>query len=63
MARLKINFDQMAARFPDGTFQRIDLALTEGESRTDFLRDAVERELARREREAKRKASHQDPSP
>ncbi len=42
--------DKMAAGFPFGTFSRIDTARSLGETRTDFIRDAVERELKRRER-------------
>lgn len=44
--------EDMQARFPEGTFERIEAALTEGEDRTDFVREAVERELKRRERRA-----------
>jgi hypothetical protein len=40
----------MTARFPAGTFKRIKTLLNEDEDRTDFVRDAVERELKRRER-------------
>ena len=42
--------DKMAAGFPSGTFGRIDATLSLAETRTDFIRDAVERELKRRER-------------
>ncbi|WP_139163637.1 hypothetical protein [Bosea robiniae] len=42
--------DKMAAGFPSGTFGRIDATLSLTETRTDFIRDAVERELKRRER-------------
>ena len=41
----------MQARFPDGTFERINAVLKDREDRTDFVRDAVERELKRRERQ------------
>lgn len=51
MGRKKTNFEQMPARFPDGTFERIDAVLDPDENRTDFLRLAVEKELKRRERE------------
>ena len=44
--------EDMQARFPEGTFARIEAALEEGEDRTDFVREAVERELKRRERKA-----------
>lgn len=40
----------MAAGFPSGTFGRIDASLALAETRTDFIRYAVERELKRRER-------------
>lgn len=42
--------EDMQARFPVGTFSRIEDVLAEGEDRTDFVRAAVERELKRRER-------------
>ena len=42
--------ENMTARFPKGTFKRIEAVLQENEDRTDFVRAAVERELKRRER-------------
>src|SRR3546814_18988746 len=51
--------DNMQARFPDGTFTRIAEALAESEDRTDFVREAVERELRRRERSKRHVASAQ----
>jgi hypothetical protein len=42
--------EDMVARFPAGTFKRIEATLKEGEDRTDFVREAVARELKRRER-------------
>jgi hypothetical protein len=39
------------ARFAAGTFERIAAVLGETKDRTDFIRDAVERELRRREAE------------
>lgn len=48
MGRKKTNFEQMPARFPDGTFERIDAVLEPDENRTDFLRAAVEDEIKRR---------------
>lgn len=50
MGRKKLWAEDMQARFPEGTFSRIETALKEGEDRTDFVREAVERELRRRER-------------
>jgi len=43
--------EDMQARFSEGTFARIQEVLMNGEDRTDFVRDAVERELRRRERQ------------
>lgn len=42
--------EDMQARFPAGTFDRIQAVLGDGEDRTDFVWEAVERELKRRER-------------
>jgi hypothetical protein len=42
--------ENMTARFPIGTFERMLAALKDGETKTDFIREAVERELKRRER-------------
>lgn len=48
MGRKKRWTEDMQARFPEGTFARIDAALEDGEERTSFVREAVERELKRR---------------
>ena len=50
MGRKKMWAEDMVARFPEGTFDRIDAVRDESEDRTDFVREAVERELKRRER-------------
>lgn len=50
MGRTRINHEQTPARFPEGTLDRIDSVLEEGEKRSDLIREAVERELKRRER-------------
>lgn len=50
MGRKKINDEQMPARFPAGTLERIGGVLAEGEKHSDFIREAVERELKRREK-------------
>lgn len=42
--------EDMQARFPAGTFKRIESVSADGEQRTDFVREAVERELKRREK-------------
>ena len=44
--------DKMVASFPEGMFRRIAAISIEGEDRTDFVRSAVLREVARRERAA-----------
>lgn len=49
VGRPRINGEQTPARFADGTLARIDAVLTGKEKRSDFIREAVERELARRE--------------
>jgi hypothetical protein len=50
MGRKQINHEQTPARFPEGTLDRIDAVLEEGENRSDLIREAVDRELKRRER-------------
>lgn len=52
MGRKKMWAEDMQARFPAGTFDRIDAVLAEHEERTAFVREAVERELKRRERKS-----------
>lgn len=54
MGRTQINEEQIPARFPKGTRERIDAVLEEKEPVAEFLRVAVERELTRREKAAKR---------
>lgn len=48
VGRPKINDEQTPARFPAGTLARIDAACADREKRSDFIREAVERELKRR---------------
>ena len=52
VGRPKLWPDKIVAPLPKGTKARITAALHVGEDKTDFLRDAVERELKRRERAA-----------
>ena len=52
MSRPQINFEQIPARFPEGTKERMRAVLAEGEKLADVIREAVERELKRRERKA-----------
>lgn len=54
MGRPRINEEQTPARFPEGTLSRIDELLGPREKRADFIREAVEREIARRERRARK---------
>lgn len=53
MGRKKRWAENMQARFAEGTFARIESLLFQDEDRTDFVREAVERELKRRERLAR----------
>lgn len=41
--------EKREAAFAEGTLARIEKVLVTGESRVDFIREAVERELERRE--------------
>jgi hypothetical protein len=50
MARKRRWFENMEARFAEGTFARIEAVLTFAEDRTDFIRVAVEREIKRRKK-------------
>lgn len=52
MSRPQINYEQMPARFPKGTLRQMDSVLDEGEKRADLIREAVEREIKRRQRQA-----------
>lgn len=51
VGRPKINDEQTPGRFRAGTLARIDAVLGEKERRSDFIREAVEAELDRRERQ------------
>jgi hypothetical protein len=50
MGRKKRWSEDMVARFEAGTFDRMDAVRGEDEDRTDFIREAVEKELLRREK-------------
>ena len=50
VGRKRLWAEDMVARFAAGTFARIQPLLGEGEDRTDFVREAVEREIKRRSR-------------
>lgn len=51
VGRRQINHEQMPARFREGTLARMDAVLHPKEKRSDLIREAVERELERRESE------------
>jgi hypothetical protein len=51
--------ENTTARFAEGTFARIEAVLGKTEDRTDFMREAVERELARRAEATKKPAKVQ----
>lgn len=56
MGRPRINAvdgDKMTARFREGTLNRIKLVLGEKEKLSDFVREAVEEALDRREKDNK----------
>jgi hypothetical protein len=55
VGRKRINDEATPARFPKGTLARLDALLDEKEKRSDFIREAVEREIRRREAAGKRK--------
>ena len=50
MGRKKLWAEDMQARFPEGTFDRIEAVLEDSEDRTEFVRVSVEKELKRREK-------------
>lgn len=49
VGRPRINAEKTMARFADGTLARIKAVLRDGENQSDFMREAVELELRRRE--------------
>jgi len=55
VGRKRINEEQAPARFKGGTLARIDAVLGEKETRAEFIRTVIERELERRERTKQRK--------
>jgi hypothetical protein len=55
VGRKKRWYEIMGAPFPKGTFARMDAVLRGKEDRTDLVREAVERELERREKAQQRK--------
>ncbi len=55
MGRKKRWPERTAIKIAAGTFERIAAVLTNGEDRMAFMREAVEREIERRESAGKRK--------
>ena len=53
MGRKQINAEVYLAKFPEGTLDRIDKVLEAKEPRAAFVREAVDREIKRRERKSK----------
>jgi hypothetical protein len=51
VGRPKINEEQTPARLPAGTLARIEKVLEPTEARSDFIRQAIETELKRREKQ------------
>jgi hypothetical protein len=54
VGRKKKNFDTMSAGFDAGTFDRIDAVLGVDDTRKDFVRRAVARELERLEKKQRK---------
>jgi hypothetical protein len=52
----RVTDEETTARFRSGTFDRIDGVLRNDETRTGFIREAVEKEIRRRMREARSEA-------
>lgn len=52
MARPRINAEQTMARFRKGTLDRIKAVLRDNEKQSDFIREAVDDALERREQDA-----------
>lgn len=56
MGRPRINApegDKMTSRFPEGTLERMEAVLRDGEPKSSLVRDAVLAEIERREKAAK----------
>lgn len=51
MGRKKLWAENVNLTLPEGAKARMDAALREGEDRLDLIREAIDRELKRRERE------------
>lgn len=61
MARPKKFVEEMVARFMAGTFSRIIAVLRPGEDRADLVREAVEAEVRRRERDSRKSSKNPVP--
>lgn len=54
VGRKKLWRENVNLTLPEGAKARMDALLKDGEDRLDLIREAIERELKRREREAKK---------
>lgn len=54
VGRKKLWAENVNLTLPEGAKARMDSALEEGEDRLDLIRDAIDKELARRERAKRR---------
>jgi metal-responsive CopG/Arc/MetJ family transcriptional regulator len=54
MGRPPLNVKPILVRLPDGMAERIDAVMGAENKRAQFIREAVEKELAKRETEAKK---------
>ncbi len=54
--------EDMTARFAEGTFAKIAEVLMPHEDRTDFVRNAVQKEISRRERNRRKRSEVGKPS-
>jgi metal-responsive CopG/Arc/MetJ family transcriptional regulator len=50
MARQRMNFEIVSARFPKNTFARIQKVLKKDEPQSEFIRQAVQTKIEARER-------------
>jgi hypothetical protein len=57
MGRKQINHEAMSARFPLGMLARMKAVLDTREKKSDLVRTAVEREIARREQKRPARAA------
>lgn len=54
MGRKKLWHENINLTLPEGAKARMDAVLADGEDRLDLIREAIDKEVRRREREAKK---------